>query len=113
MDLQNNESRLQRNYKDGILSCRKPSMGNFLWGRYLNMGIFTVKASVDGRNAEVRNLVVGEFLGNVGKLISHKEAGMVVNDVYRDICTPSQKLEVLQELYGPEFRLFKVVPSLC
>ena len=57
----------------------------------------------------MRNLVVGEFLGNVGKLISHKEAGMVVNDIYRDICTPSQKLEFLQELYGPEFRLFKVV----
>jgi hypothetical protein len=41
-------------------------------------------------------------------LISHKEAGMIVNDMYRDICTPAQKLEVLQELYGPEFRLFKV-----
>jgi pumilio homology domain family member 6 len=58
----------------------------------------------------VRNLVVGEFLGNVGRLISHKEAGMVINDVYRDICTPAQKLEFLQELYGPEFRLFKVFP---
>jgi pumilio family protein 6 len=53
-------------------------------------------------------LVVKEFLGNVVKLIAHKEAGMVVNDIYRDIGTPAQKLEMLQELYGPEFRLFKV-----
>jgi len=49
-------------------------------------------------------------MGNIGKLISHKEAGMVVNDMYRDICTPAQKLEFLHEIYGPEFRLFKVIP---
>jgi hypothetical protein len=47
-------------------------------------------------------------MGKIGALITSKEAGMVVNDIYRDICTPSQKLEMLQELYGPEFRLFKV-----
>jgi hypothetical protein len=57
----------------------------------------------------VRKFVVSEFMGNVTRLIHHKEAGMVVNDIYRDICTPSQKLEFLQELYGPEFRLFKVL----
>jgi hypothetical protein len=57
---------------------------------------------------DVRELVVAEFLGSIGRLISHKDAGMVVNDVYRDICTPAQKLEFLQELYAPEFRLFKV-----
>jgi len=51
-------------------------------------------------------------MGNIGKLISHKEAGMVVNDIYRDICTPAQKLEFLHEIYGPEFRLFKVTPQL-
>lgn len=53
-------------------------------------------------------MVVKEFMGNVGRLIAHKEAGMVLNDIYRDICTPAQKLEMLHELYGPEFRLFKV-----
>jgi len=56
----------------------------------------------------VRNLVLSEFKGNIVRLISHKEAGIIVNDIYRDICTPNQKLEFLQELYGPEFRLFKV-----
>ena len=62
----------------------------------------------DGRNADVRNLVIDEFHGHIEKLISHKEAGMVVNNIYRNICTPAQKLEFIQELYGPEFRLFKV-----
>ena len=52
--------------------------------------------------------MLNEFQGRIVSLLSHKEAGMIVNDMYRDICTPSQKLEFLQELYGPEFRLFKV-----
>jgi pumilio homology domain family member 6 len=64
------------------------------------------------RNAEVRNLVVKEFLGNVNRLITNKEAGAVLNDIYRDIATPGQRIEILQELYGPEFRLFKVFPSI-
>jgi hypothetical protein len=57
-------------------------------------------------------MVVEEFKGNLARLIGHKEAGMVVNDVYRDICGPVQKLEFLHEIYGPEFRLFKVFPHL-
>jgi pumilio homology domain family member 6 len=51
---------------------------------------------------------MNEFTGNIVRLISHAEAAMIVNDMYRDICTPAQKLDFLQELYGPEYRLFKV-----
>lgn len=73
------------------------------------MGIsFFYWERVDCRNAKVRELVIKEFMGNVGRLIVHKEAGMVLNDIYRDICTPAKKLEMLHELYGPEFRLFQV-----
>ena len=57
--------------------------------------------------------MLSEFKGNIVRLLSHKEAGMIVNDIYRDICTQSQKLELLQELYGPEFRLFKVFSQGC
>lgn len=63
----------------------------------------------NSRNEDVRNLVMSEFAGNIGRLITHAEAGMIVNDMYRDICTPAQKLDFLQELYGPEYRLFKVL----
>ena len=88
----------------------KAKYGKFLVGKILEYGYVCILrgGGLICRNAEVRELVVKEFLGNVVKLIAHKEAGMVVNDIYRDIGTPAQKLEMLQELYGPEFRLFKV-----
>jgi len=70
------------------------------------------EGDADRRNGDVRNLVLNEFMGNIVRLVSHKEAGMIVNDMYRDICTPAQKLDFLQELYGPEFRLFKVKSRL-
>jgi pumilio family protein 6 len=92
------------------IELSKAKYGKFLVGKILEYGFLSLYCrSVDYRNTKVRDLVVGEFLGNVGRLISHKEAGMVVNDIYRDICTPAQKAEVLQELYGPEFHLFKVI----
>ena len=94
------------------IELAKAKYGKFLVGKILEYGFAPLVDHSDVRNADVRNLVVQEFMGNVTKLISHKEAGMVVNDIYRDICTPSQRLEILQELYGPEFRLFKVVNSV-
>jgi pumilio homology domain family member 6 len=90
----------------------KAKYGKFLVGKILEYGFVPSVDCADMRNADIRNLVVKEYMGNVTKLISHKEAGMIVNDVYRDICTPGQRLEFLQELYGPEFRLFKVMNLL-
>lgn len=92
---------------------QRSAIAKELQGRYVEMmkakyGKFLVGKILEYGDREARDMIVGEVLGNVGRLIGHKEAGMVVNDIYRDICTPSQKLEVLQELYGPEFRLFKV-----
>jgi pumilio family protein 6 len=72
----------------------KAKYGKFLVGKILEYGyVCILRGRLICRNAEVRELVVKEFLGN---------------DIYRDIGTPAQKLEMLQELYGPEFRLFKV-----
>ena len=94
-------------------SQQRLAIAKELQGRYIELikakyGKFLVGKVLEYGDREVRDMVVKEVLGNVGRLIGHKEAGMVVNDIYRDICTPSQKLEILQELYGPEFRLFKV-----
>jgi hypothetical protein len=84
-------------------------MASFWSSRSLNTGTPPhSKRSINSRNEDVRNLVMNEFTGNIVRLISHAEAGMIVNDMYRDICTPAQKLDFLQELYGPEYRLFKV-----
>ena len=53
--------------------------------------------------------MIDEFHGKLQKLILHNEAGVVVNNIYRDICTPAQKIDFLHELYGPEFGLFQVI----
>ena len=92
---------------------QRTAIAKELQGRYVELmkakyGKFLVGKVLEYGDRVVRDMVVGEVLGSVGMLIGHKEAGIVVNDIYRDICTPSQKLEFLQELYGPEFRLFKV-----
>jgi hypothetical protein len=97
---------LQRSSRDVISSCPKLNTESFWLERFWNMGI-SPQCNANLRNAEVRNLVVKEFLGKVNKLITHNEAGAVLNDIYRDIATPSQRTEILQEIYGPEFRLFK------
>jgi pumilio family protein 6 len=94
------------------IELSKAKYGKFLVGKILEYGYVLVCPKLNMRNAEVRNLVVKEFLGNVNRLITHKEAGAVLNDIYRDIATPGQRIEILQELYGPEFRLFKVFSSL-
>ena len=91
------------------IELAKSKYGKFLVGKILEYGFVPCLTRLNISNADVRNIVVAEFSGNLSTLISHKEAGMVVNDVYRDICNPAQKLEFLQELYGPEFRLFKVL----
>jgi len=84
-----------------------------LEGRYLELakskyGKFLVVKILEYGNEQVRNLAIKEFMGNVAKLLNHKDAGMIMNDIYRDICTADQKREILNELYGPEFRIFKV-----
>jgi len=84
-----------------------------LEGRYIELakskyGKFLVLKILEYGNEQVRNLVIKEFMGNVAKLLNHKDAGVIMNDIYRDICTTDQKREILSELYGPEFRIFKV-----
>lgn len=56
---------------------------------------------------EVRDLVVPEFYGQVKRLIKHPEAAWILDDIYRGIATPTQKLLLLREWYGAEFALFK------
>lgn len=56
---------------------------------------------------EVRDLVVPEFYGHVRRLMKHPEAAWILDDIYRGIATPSQKVLLLREWYGAEFALFK------
>ncbi|KAI9839993.1 MAG: hypothetical protein M1819_000185 [Sarea resinae] len=58
-------------------------------------------------DAEIRDLIVPEFYGNVRRMIKHPEASWILDDTYRGIASPSQKAIILREWYGPEFALFR------
>ena len=62
-------------------------------------------------DVEVRDLVVPEFYGHVRRLIRHPEAAWILDDVYRGIATPSQKILLLREWYGAEFAIFRAEKS--
>ena len=53
-----------------------------------------------------RDVIVGEFVGGVKRMIKAPEAGWILDDVYRGAATPSQKALLLREWYGPEFVVF-------
>ncbi len=53
-----------------------------------------------------RDVVVGEFVGGVKRMIRGPEAGWILDDVYRGAATPEQKALLLREWYGPEFVVF-------
>lgn len=50
---------------------------------------------------EVRDLVVGEFVGWVKRGIRGAESGWILDDVYRGVATGEQKGRLLREWYGP------------
>jgi len=59
-------------------------------------------------DAEIRDMVVPEFYGQVRRMIKHPEASWILDDVYRGIATPQQKAIMLREWYGAEFAIFKI-----
>ncbi|KAL9044675.1 MAG: hypothetical protein Q9214_002203 [Letrouitia sp. 1 TL-2023] len=67
----------------------------FLVGKLMSFG-----------DAEIRDMVVPEFYGQVRRMIRHPEAGWILDDVYRGAATSPQKTRLLREWYGAEFALF-------
>ncbi|OXV08213.1 hypothetical protein Egran_04025 [Elaphomyces granulatus] len=58
-------------------------------------------------DAEIRDTIIPEFYGSVRRLIRHPEASWILDDIYRTVATKEQKLNLLQEWYGPEFAIFR------
>ncbi|KAG9582506.1 ARM repeat-containing protein, partial [Aureobasidium melanogenum] len=69
-------------------------------------GKFLVAKMVVEGDAEIRNMVVPQFYGHVRRLINHPEAAWIVDDIYRQVATSSQKALMLREWYGAEFAIF-------
>lgn len=67
----------------------------------------------------VRKSIVGEFRGQVGKLIRHVDASSVLEEIYSEYANGRERNALLLEFYGPEFVLFQKrsesesIPSLA
>lgn len=55
---------------------------------------------------ETREMVSQEFCGHARKLIKHREASFVLEDIFREYGTKAQKAQLLREFYGIEFAVF-------
>ncbi|CAZ80289.1 unnamed protein product [Tuber melanosporum] len=82
--------------KGSYVSLAQSSYGKYLVVKILHYG-----------TPENRKMVVQEFYGHVRKLTKHREAALVIEDVFREYATPQQKSALLQEFYGVEFAIFK------
>lgn len=58
--------------------------------------------------AKYRHLIIKEMSCKVIKLIRHKEAGLVVEELYAGFANASEKNLLILDFYGREFSLFKV-----
>jgi len=87
---------LYEELKDDIIEMSKSKYAHFFVQKILNYG-----------SKEQRAAVMKVFEGKVAKLMKHKIAGMVVELAYNDWANANQKISMLQEFVGPEYRIFK------
>jgi pumilio family protein 6 len=59
--------------------------------------------------AGYRSIILKEFQGKVCKLVKHKEASLILDELYSQYANSTQRLTLMEEFYGPEFVLFKQV----
>jgi len=69
-------------------------------------GKFLIAKMVVEGNQEIRDMIVPEFYGHVRRLINHPEGAWIMDDIYRQVATSSQKALLLREWYGAEYALF-------
>jgi hypothetical protein len=53
--------------------------------------------------------VISEFYGKVRACIKHKDAAFVLEEAYSQFANAKQRTALMEEFYGPEFALFKVL----
>ncbi len=71
-------------------------------GRYSRFLVGKLLARDD---PEVRGRVIPEFYGNVWRLINHRDAAWLLDDIYRNVATEGQRAALLREWYGTEFAI--------
>jgi len=74
-------------------------------------GKFLIAKMVVEGDQEIRDMIVPEFYGHVRRLINHPEGAWIMDDIYRQVATSSQKALMLREWYGAEYALFHKTQS--
>jgi pumilio family protein 6 len=72
-------------------------------------GRFIVSRVLKYCSNQQRNEVIKAFYGKVRKLIRHKEASVILDEIYSQYANSSQKALLMTEFYGPEYAIFKTV----
>lgn len=74
-------------------------------------GRFIVSKILNYCSAEYRNAVIQDFYHKVRKLVRHRDASIVLEEAYSQFANAQQRMALMEEFYGPEFALFKVMNS--
>jgi pumilio family protein 6 len=101
---------VQTALKYGSKSIRE-EVAQELKGTYVNLaqssyGKYLVVKVMHYGTPETKKMVADEFLGRIKKLIKHREACFVIEDIYTQFGTPEQKARMVREFYGVEFAVF-------
>ncbi|KAF9582588.1 pumilio domain member 6 [Lunasporangiospora selenospora] len=90
----------QRNVIAGELVGYYLTLSKSMYGRFIVVKILHFCP-------KYRDTLIKEFYGRVRQLIRHKEAASVIEDAYSNYANAGQRNGLIQEFYGPEFRIFK------
>ncbi|KAK6515486.1 pumilio domain member 6 [Arthrobotrys conoides] len=93
-------------------SERRQDIAKELKGEYVQLsesayGKYLVVKLMHYGNTKTREMIIGEFYGNVRRMVKHKEACYVIDDAFREYATPKQKASLIREFYGVEYAIFK------
>lgn len=69
---------------------------------------FLVEKFIEYGSKDQKRKIIESFYGKVKKLIKHKGAGSIVDEIYDKYANASQRAALVEEFYGPEFTVFKV-----
>eukprot|EP00743_Colponemidia_sp_Colp-15_P003041 GILK01003287.1.p1 GENE.GILK01003287.1~~GILK01003287.1.p1 ORF type:complete len:745 (-),score=188.65 GILK01003287.1:133-2367(-) len=93
-----------REHRNTIIEEMKDSIIALSMSKYAH---FLVMKMLFYSTPEQQKSIIQQFLGHTVKLLSHVEAGQVVELAYTKYASKEQKNAMVLEFYGPEFALFK------
>ncbi|KAL7645394.1 UNVERIFIED_CONTAM: hypothetical protein RMT77_003780 [Armadillidium vulgare] len=95
-------AKLFEELKENILDLCKNKYSRFFVSKILKQG-----------TKQQKDYVINVMMGNVVKLMHHKIACDVLEIAYNDCANAKQRSHMIQEFFGPRFRLFKEeIPNL-